>query len=521
MARFALTILGVSLWLSEFTVTGVHQDPVQDSDADEDQNDEASQVAKLVQGDDDVAGPQPKMPDAGPSTVSLATAKGNSSAEKSGWDAIKLMQAGMCVDMLTEHGENFDKKAKCMEDMDKHCGTNKITTPSGKGHCKAWYKLLASPPAAPPSPKAKGDDAAKAHAASETAKEAASMAHTIATKSIHLADNAKVSLEKARDAVHQARTQSAGLSDDQKHSLKKAEAKLKEATKKAEYGQLKNAKYVKAKIENKKLQKMEKKMDKLKKETSQKDKDELEALRREIEELRKELKKKEGDQAEDDAMLKELQDQIEQMEKAEKAGDKKDKKSHDELKAEIERLRADIKDMQDADTKVEVPASEKKDSEPAPEAKEEEEEKDEKVEKYDVKMKPLKSEEIEEEDQQEATPVEQKGIDIDTAMPYGDLEPFGREDTAQELTENSIQESNGMVDQLERAEVAEEKRSVFRALTRLRGAAITSFDGVARSQTGNIDEYNKVHKWRNNHPLHHLADEESDISKWAFPDNAD
>merc|ERR1719392_420127 len=30
------------------------------------------------------------------------------------------------------------------------------------------------------------------------------------------------------------------------------------------------------------------------------------------------------------------------------------------------------------------------------------------------------------------------------------------------------------------------------------------------------DEYNKVHKWRSTHPLHHLADEESDISKWAF-----
>jgi hypothetical protein len=35
---------------------------------------------------------------------------------------------------------------------------------------------------------------------------------------------------------------------------------------------------------------------------------------------------------------------------------------------------------------------------------------------------------------QEATPVQEKGIDIDTQMPYGDLEPFGREDTAQELT---------------------------------------------------------------------------------------
>jgi len=121
----------------------------------------------------------------------------------------------------------------------------------------------------------------------------------------------------------------------------------------------------------------------------------------------------------------------------------------------------------------------------------------------------------------EATPVQEKGIDIDTSMPYGDLEPFGREDTAQELTEGSVTESNEMVDQLERAEVAEEKRAVFRALTRLRGAAITSFDGVARSQTGNIDEYNKIHKWRKTHPLHHLADEESDVSKWAFPSNAD
>lgn len=119
------------------------------------------------------------------------------------------------------------------------------------------------------------------------------------------------------------------------------------------------------------------------------------------------------------------------------------------------------------------------------------------------------------------TPVTEKGIDIDTAMPYGDLEPFGREDTAQELTEASIKASDDMVDQIERAEVAEEKRAVFRSETRLRGAAITSFDGVARSQTGNIDEYNTVHKWRSVHPLHHLADEESDITKWAFPDNAD
>jgi len=109
--------------------------------------------------------------------------------------------------------------------------------------------------------------------------------------------------------------------------------------------------------------------------------------------------------------------------------------------------------------------------------------------------------------------------EVDMAMPYGDLEPFGREDTAQELTESSIRESNAMVDQLERAEVAEEKRAVFRALTRLRGAAITSYDGIARSQTGNIDDYARTNQWRTAHPVHHLASEEADVQKWAFPDN--
>merc|ERR1740129_2725108 len=117
------------------------------------------------------------------------------------------------------------------------------------------------------------------------------------------------------------------------------------------------------------------------------------------------------------------------------------------------------------------------------------------------------------------TPVQEKGFDVDTEMPYGELEPFGREDTAQELMENSVRESDKMVDQLERAEVAEEKRAVFRALTRLRGAAITSFDGIARSQTGNIDDYARSKTWRSVHPVRHLADDEADVSKWAFPDD--
>merc|ERR1719386_502135 len=48
-------------------------------------------------------------------------------------------------------------------------------------------------------------------------------------------------------------------------------------------------------------------------------------------------------------------------------------------------------------------------------------------------------------------------LDIDTEMPFGELEPFGREDTAAELTESSIHESDKMVDQIEKSEVAEEK----------------------------------------------------------------
>lgn len=110
----------------------------------------------------------------------------------------------------------------------------------------------------------------------------------------------------------------------------------------------------------------------------------------------------------------------------------------------------------------------------------------------------------------------EKTTAIDVNVNFGELEPFGREDTAQELTQNSVLESNNMVDQVERAEVAEEKRAMFRALTRLRGAAITSFDGVARAQTENIDKYNRNNKWRDAHPVNHLAQEESDVRKWAF-----
>jgi len=496
----AAWVLGLLL-ASEVAASNINSR--EEPDDDEDADATANAQVEAEQATEEAAGP--KAPEQqGP--VSLVHA-----GPAPAWDAIEKTRGGMCLSMGQKH-KNWDARDDCVQFMEKQCKVERI------GICDEWFALLNvhgdKAKTVASANTTKEADAKTAHTAAESAKKAAADANEVATGSIHLVGSAKKALTNAHDALHSARVDSAGLSPAQKQALKKAEANLKEATKKAHYGQIKNAKYIKAEVEDKQLAKLENKMDKIKKEKKSKVNDgELEAMRKEIKELREALKKKEGDNSESDAILKDLQDQIEDMKAAEKKDNKQDKQTHDELKAEIERLRSQIQDMEDA--KVEEP---KQVVYRIPEAP-----KEDKKEKYDVKMKPLsKTDDDEEEPQEhEVTPVQQKGIDIDTAMPYGDLEPFGREDTAQELTEASIKESDGMVDQLERAEVAEEKRSVFRALTRLRGAAITSFDGVARSQTGNIDEYNKVNKWRNSHPLHHLADEESDVSKWAFPDNAD
>jgi len=377
---------------------------------------------------------------------------------------------------------------------------------------------------------AAGLDAENAKTAAETAKQAAIVANNVAEHSVKITGHAKKALKNALGALHEARVDTQGLDSSQKDSLKKAEAKLREATKTAEFGKLK-------KVEDKnaqdlKMDKMQSDLDKIKK---AKKTSELEQMRSEVKELRKRLKENDGD-SESDKELQELESELERLEKAPKAGKADEAEAqNDEMKAEIERLRDQIDKLEEQESKSSVdydvskakgaPSHElPKDGKAGGSSVKVEYEEENKELMTDVKMQPLSKggdRTLAMPHESEATPVEEKGIDIDTAMPYGDLEPFGREDTAQELTESSVKESDAMVDQLERAEVAEEKRSVFRALTRLRGAAITSFDGVARSQTGNIDEYNKIHKWRKTHPLHHLADEESDVSKWAFPDNAD
>jgi len=355
---------------------------------------------------------------------------------------------------------------------------------------------VASSPAAAQPPK----DDVKVHAmnakkAAKVAKQAAKVANKVAKHSMKIVGHSKKALTHALGALHDARVESNGLGKAQKQSLKKAEAHLREATKTAEYGQLK-------KTQDEKDAQREKMEADLKK--RQGGLSEKERMRQEIQELRRQLKQKNIDDKDIHQALDDLEADL----------DKTNGPINDESKAELERLRQ-LVDSLDAQEPPEDKSAKDKSA------------KDKSVEKMrledEEEKKRLQSEKNDDTESggAAAVKVEQKGFDIDTAMPYGDLEPFGREDTAQELTESSITQSDEMVDQLERAEVAEEKRSVFRALTRLRGAAITSFDGVARSQTGNIDEYNKIHQWRSTHPIHHLADEESDVSKWAFPDNAD
>jgi len=360
-------------------------------------------------------------------------------------------------------------------------------------------------------------DAVNAYNAANSARQAANVANHVAMHSVDVKNNAQEALSKAQAVLKEARTETGGLKVEQTDALRRAEKKLNNAAEAVDY-KTTDLKY-KSRASDRKV--LENKIGSLDYDDSE---SELARMRAEIESLRHEMEAKRAkehvaarahEMEDSEKELAELEVMIKEYETAEskrqvKAGE------HDEMKVELEKLRSRVKEI------------------------EAEEQPDTGSLTYEIPPRrtlPLRtvqagdskgfegpvavpSEEATSDDNEPCDDTS-TGIDIDTEMPYGELEPFGREDTAQELTEQSVKESDEMVDQLERAEVAEEKRAVFRALTRLRGAAITSFDGIARSQTGNIDEYNKIHKWRRTHPLHHLADEESDISKWAFPDNAD
>merc|ERR1711879_278827 len=101
---------------------------------------------------------------------------------------------------------------------------------------------------------------------------------------------------------------------------------------------------------------------------------------------------------------------------------------------------------------------------------------------------------------------------IVAAAPAGaKIAPFGKEDTARELQQHAARTQDTLVDAVENAEVAEIKRAVFRALTRLRAAEIKEFDTIARLETQAIDAYNDAHHYRGENPLAHLHEDEAPV----------
>ena len=380
-----------------------------------------------------------------------------------------------------------------------------------------------------------------AEAAARAAETAAHVAREVATHAKLMHTKSQDALKHAHSALRSARDGTTGMTDEQKDHLKKADDALAEATKKLETEKLEQDEWVKEALEESEAQiasraateRLQKQIDDLEARVkSAKDEKMRHEFENEIEELQDQLDKQiaaEQKRKGEAESLGKMKDELEKMKRqldtmedikelkakinGQVAERKKDEEELLKKMQELDDLLAELEKQKEAGDEISPDAQDALDKElrnlktaVASKVKREEEE--------------LEAEAKKEEEKKRRKKVYGGGASYD-GMPYGELEPFGREDTAAELTENSISESNRMVDQIEKAEVAEEKRSVFRALTRLRGAAITSYDGVARSQTGNIAEYNHLHKWRENHPLHHLADEENDVEKWAFPDNAD
>jgi hypothetical protein len=104
-----------------------------------------------------------------------------------------------------------------------------------------------------------------------------------------------------------------------------------------------------------------------------------------------------------------------------------------------------------------------------------------------------------------------KEMTHDLEMNFNKIAPFGKEDTAKELQDHAAKTQDTLVDAVENAEVAEIKRAVFRALTRLRAATIKEFDTIARLETQAFDAYNDAHHYRAENPLTHLHEDEAPV----------
>ena len=78
---------------------------------------------------------------------------------------------------------------------------------------------------------------------------------------------------------------------------------------------------------------------------------------------------------------------------------------------------------------------------------------------------------------------------------FNKIAPFGKEDTAKELQDHAAKTQDTLVGAVENAEVAEIKREVIRALTRLPAAPIKEFDITSHLETQAIDAHSDAHHY--------------------------
>merc|ERR1719335_583873 len=331
-----------------------------------------------------------------------------------------------------------------------------------RNETKSLPNSTASPAEKPASPEPASPESLEATANAKGAEAAAHAAETAAHVAREVATHAKLMHTKSQDALKHAHSAlraasegTTGMTDSQKDHLKKADDALAEATKKLETEKLEQDEWVKEALDESEAQIASRAA--------------TERLQKQIDDLERRVKaaKDEKMKREFEEEIESLQEQLDKQIEAEKQR-KGEAESLGKMKDELEKKKQELDDLLE-----QLEKQKEGGQEISPESQE----------ALDKELRNLKTavankvkreeEELEVEAEKERKKKQRKksyggGME---GMPYGELEPFGREDTAAELTEDSISESNKMVDQIEKAEVAEEKRSVFRALTRLRGAA--------------------------------------------------
>merc|ERR1719443_309534 len=201
----------------------------------------------------------------------------------------------------------------------------------------------------------------EAKAAADDAKNAASVANKVAVHSVKIAHHAQAALKNAKNALRDARVDTTGLSEAQRDYLKAAEEDLRVASQKAEYGKLSSKDKLKQKLsdgegadsrEERKLRKLQSDLDAKKGQEGDSEsarmRGEVGRRRSEVKQKRerqeaaegsdsekaKEMQKLEGELADIETGMKEVEEKRARGEKAPEGSP-----STDEMKMEIERLR--------------------------------------------------------------------------------------------------------------------------------------------------------------------------------------